>query len=498
MAEPRTTQEHEPAPQDAAGGSGRRLRIVLTVTLVGVLVALIAVLAAGFTTRQGSSGVIAPSPSGAASVLQAATPNASSATPNASSATPSGASGPALIAAVDDSGALTTMNESGGSVASYAVPGVVFGSPAWAPDGSRIAAIGSASDGTSLYVFPVRRGGPVGNGHPIVIYRSSDQPPFYLYWAPDSRKLAFLASEPVGLSLRIAPADGSAPLDGSGPGAIIRRGAPLYFDWVGADRLLLHVGSGASGFVGEVYVDGAAIAPAVAGTGDFRTASVSRDGQYLAYVRSEVGLAGEIVVASRGGASEHDLAVFGATAFAFDPTSDMLASIAAVKPVDGVPGFPVGPLRLIDARSGSVRTLLDGSVIGFFWAPDGRTIAALRLPSPGGQTADLGPILRDTALAFPQAAATPPPGAEVRLAFVDVSTGIVRSERVVQLASDFVSALLPYFDQYALSDRLWSPDSASILLPLVDASGRTRLVAVPADDTDSRPIADGVSGFWSP
>src|ERR1017187_5503097 len=155
MAEPRTTQEHEPAPQDADGGSGRRLRIVLTVTLVGVLVALIAVLAAGFTTRQGSSGMIAPSPSGAASGLQAATPNAAS-------GTPSGASGPALIAAVDDSGALTTMNETGGSVVSYAVPGVVFGSPAWSPDGSRIAALGSASDGTSIYVFPVRRGGPVG------------------------------------------------------------------------------------------------------------------------------------------------------------------------------------------------------------------------------------------------------------------------------------------------------------------------------------------------
>src|SRR5450755_1670562 len=333
MAEPQTTQEHEPAPPDAARGSPRRLRIMLTFTLVGIVVALIAVLAAGFSTRQGSSGVIAPSPSGAASVVQAATPNASSATPNASSATPnassampSGASGPALIAAVDDSGALTTMNETGGSVVSYTVPGVVFGSPTWSPDGSRIAAIGSASDGTSIYVFPVRRGGPVGNAHPIVIYRSSDQPPFYLYWAPDSRKLAFLASEPVGLSLRIAPADGSAPLDGSGPGAIIRRGAPLYFDWVSADRLLLHVGSGASGFVGEVAVDGAAIAPAVAGTGDFRAASVSRDGQYLAYVRSEAGLAGEIVVASQAGASEHDLAVFGASAFVFDPTGDTLAS----------------------------------------------------------------------------------------------------------------------------------------------------------------------------
>jgi len=101
-------------------------------------------------------------------------------------------------------------------------------------------------------------------------------------------------------------------------------------------------------------------------------------------------------------------------------------------------------------------------------------------------------------MVLPVAAATPPPATEVRLAFVDVSTGVVRSERVVRLGSHFVNELLPYFDQYAQSHRLWAPDSASILLPLVDAIGRTRLVVVPADGTDSRPIADGLSGFWSP
>jgi hypothetical protein len=61
-----------------------------------------------------------------------------------------------------------------------------------------------------------------------------------------------------------------------------------------------------------------------------------------------------------------------------------------------------------------------------------------------------------------------------------------------------VNELLPYFDQYALSHHLWSPDSATILLPLVDAAGRTRLFLVAADGTDSLPVADGVSGFWSP
>jgi WD40-like Beta Propeller Repeat. len=390
------------------------------------------------------------------------------------------------------------MDEHGGSLVSYAVPGVVFGFPAWSPEGSRIAAVGYGPDDTSIYVFTVQRGGGSGHADPVVIYRSPDRPPFYLYWTPDGRKLGFLATESAGISLRIAPADGSAPLDGSGPGAVIRQGAPLYFDWEGADRLLLHVGSGSGAFVGEVGLDGTAVAPAVPGSGNFRSASVSRDGRYLAYVRSVTDSSGEIVVASRDGASRQDLAVFGPAAFVFDPTGDTIASIAADKPVKDALAFPLGPLRLIDARSGSVRTLLDGSVVGFFWAPDGRTIAALRLARPGDKTADTGAVLTGAAMARPAAAATPPPSAEVRIAFVDVSTGVVRSERVVRLASHFVSELLPYFDQYALSHRLWSPDSASILLPLIDAIGRTRLVLVPANGTDSPPVVDGVSGFWSP
>jgi TolB protein len=496
MAEPRTDGEQGSAPQDAAGGSRGRLKIVVPLTLFGVLVAVAGVVAIGLTARQGTSRGVASAPSGTPPG-SSAPPNAFSVDPNASSAAPSGASATSLIAVVDDTGALATTDGRGGSLVSHAAPGVVFGFPAWSPDGSRIAAVGYGPDDTSIYVFNVRQGERGGDVKPVVVYRSPDRPPFYLYWAPDGRKLAFLATEPVGLSLRVAPADGSAPLDGSGPGAIIRRGAPLYFDWMGADRLLLHVGSGSIAFAGEVGLEGASVAPPVPGTGDFRSASVSRDGRYLAYVRSETASSGAIVVASRNGMSRHEVAVFGPAAFVFDPTGDTLASIAAIGPVKEPLGFPLGPLRLMDARSGAVRTLLDGSVLGFFWAPDGRTIATLRLARAGDQTADAGPALT-AGMVPPMAAATPPPATEVRLAFVEVSTGVVRSERVVRLGSHFVNELLPYFDQYAHSHRLWAPDSASILLPLVDATGATQLVAVPADGSDSQAIADGVSGFWSP
>ena len=485
---------------------------MVPLAVAGVIVVVAVILASGLLTGQDGSRVVQSPPSGAPSASSglaaasspvptpgsSAAPDGSLAAPNFSAAALPGAFGSPLIAVVDESGGLRTMDEHGGAVVSYAVPGVVFGFPAWSPDGSRIAVVGSGSKDTSIYVFTVPRGGRGADSDPVVIYRSPDRPPFYLYWTPDGRKLAFLATEPVGISLRVAPADGSAPLDGSGPGAVIRRGAPLYFEWEGADRLLLHVGLGSDAIVGEVGLDGTAVAPTIPGTGEFRSASVSHDGRYLAYVRSETDLSGQIVIASREGSGEHKVDVFGPAAFVFDPSGDTIASIGAEKPFDNALGIPLGPLRLIDAPSGSVRTLLDGPVVGFFWAPDGRTIAALRLPGSGGTTADSGPVLTGFAPAGPAASAPPRPGVDLRMAFVDVSSGVVRSERVVRLGSHFVNELLPYFDQYALSHSLWSPDSASILLPLVDSDGRTGLVPVSADGADRPPIAAGVSSFWSP
>ncbi len=413
------------------------------------------------------------------------------------------------------------MDERGGSLVSFDVPGVVFGMPTWSPDGSRIAAVGSSADDAAVYVFrapAADRGGPA---KPIAVYRSSDSPPFYLYWTPDGRKVAFLATDADGLALRIAPADGSAPLDGSGAGAIIRRGAPLYFDWEGADRLLLHVGSGSSAFVGEVGLDGERAPRTLPGTGSFRAAGASRDGRFVAFVRAgQDPTGGEIVVAARDGTGPHGLPAFGPAAFNFDPTGDLLAAVAADRPVANPPPFPLGPLRLLDPRSGDARTLLDGAVVAFFWSPDGRTIAALRLVDGGGNQALEAPATFVAARtvrvgsAVPAvpigagrvpapaealfAAASPPPGVEVRLVFVDVASGAIRSDRPVRLGSEFVNALLPYFDQYALSHRVWAPDSSALLLPLVDASGGSRLVVLPADGGADRPIAPGVSGFWSP
>jgi TolB protein len=419
---------------------------------------------------------------------------------------PGAAGGPTTgsIAAIGRDGSLSLVEAGGRATVLSDGAGVDFGFPAWSPDGSRIAVIAAGANQTSISVFGVDRAAAPASPGPVVIYRSATIRPFYLYWVPGGRKVSFLAGEDDGLSLRTAPADGSAPLDGGGSDTVIRRGEPLYYEWIGADRLLLHVGAGSETFLGEVGVDGASAAPALRQAGVFRAAVLSADGRYVAYVRAGSKGRDAVVVASRDGSEEHTLPVFGIAAVVFDPTGDTVASIGAARRDLTDLAFPIGPLRLMDARSGTARTLLDGLVVGFFWSPDGRTIAALRLRAAGGSTADRGPVLAAAALSSPTASPTAPlasptaPPTEVHLVFVDVATGATRSDRVVTLGRQFLAELLPYFDQYALSHRLWAPDSTAILLPLVNAGDETQLVALRPDGGSDPFMIDGDAGFWSP
>ena len=70
--------------------------------------------------------------------------------------------------------------------------------------------------------------------------------------------------------------------------------------------------------------------------------------------------------------------------------------------------------------------------------------------------------------------------------------------QALALSPLFVNQVLPYFDQYALSHRVWSPDASSILLPVIGDDGTERLEVLPADGSAPRVLAPGSMGFWSP
>ena len=359
-----------------------------------------------------------------------------------------------------------------------------YGFPTWSPDGSRIAAVRASGTGTEVVVFdPASSGDPVD---PVVLLHNEQIAPFYLFWAPDGEALTFLATEGNVLALRIAPIDGSAPVDGSGPGATVRTGNPFYYDWIGRDRLIAHIGVGPEAFLGEIGLDGVATGEALTDPGEFRSAVVNRDQTSIAFVRGPDRTESAIVVAARDGSSEHAMTVFGPSAMAFDPTGTTLATIGPNEPVPPDVGFPIGPLRLIDAASGEVRTLLDGFVVGFWWSPDGRTIAALRVQPAIGSASGASPAPSPT-----------PVDNEPHLVFVDVASGMVRSQPVVQPGQRFIETFLIYFDQYALSHRIWAPDSSSFLLPEALPDGSTQLT-VRFPDGEPPVALEGDIGFWSP
>ncbi len=327
----------------------------------------------------------------------------------------------AQLAVIDDTGHLSTMDANGGSVVRHDLEDVRFTFPAWSPDGSHIAVTGVGPGGSGVYVIAIgnEAAAPAGGGaassepgdagnssggagssgapngtpnaqeQPLAIYLSQDRPAFYLYWTPNSRSVAFLTSQASGaIDLRVAPADASADA------TIVRQGAPMYWAWVDDARLLVHAGGGTDAFLGEVAPDGEAATggvDAVDGTGAFRAPAVSADGLLRAYAGRGTDRAAAVIVEPRGaaaggganGAARTEVKVLGPAAVEFDPAGDLLAFVARATTDAPTVELPVGPLKIVDPNSGKVRTLLPGSVVGFFWSPDGRSIAALRLSTSG-------------------------------------------------------------------------------------------------------------------
>lgn len=359
--------------------------------------------------------------------------------------------------------------------------------PAWSPDGRQVAAIAASRAAAGVYVIADDE-----EQEPVAVYTSSSEPPFYLYWSPDGEQISFLANHPdAPMALHLASAAG----DGS---RLVTTGGPFYWNWsADGKQMLIHTGfTGDGARLALLNTETDVIGDNIAPPGYFQAPGISADGRFLAYAEAAGGVS-RIVVADSAGGSRFEARHNGIAALTWSPAANKLAFISSAEA--GASGF-VGPLRVMDAQTGEVMLLSRERVLSFFWSPDGRSIAYLNLTSRSNNdiTAGLSPAVVSVKNRPPARLAQQRNLPTFDLVLMDVESG---NGRVLlsnfQLSVPFITQFLPFFDQYALSHRLWSPDSDALVLPVVE-DGANRIVVIPASGGPKRTLADGAMAFWSP
>ncbi len=394
------------------------------------------------------------------------------------------------IAFVDAAGRMGTVAAAGGDERLIGAEDAVLLFPAWSPDGRSLAAVGSTAEGPGVFAVADSDGAALT---PLYVNRRGA--PIYLYWSPDGQAVSFIANHDDGLALYLAPAQGGEEA------RLLATGSPFYWQWAEAgDELLIH--SGAS-FPGAriAFLDVAAGGEPgddLGAAGFFQAPGISAGGRYLAWAEVDNTRARWLVVRQTESGEEQRLPHRGNIAMSWSPAGDrdLLAFVSPAAANRRAFSY-YGPLRLLDATSGEVGLLSDLTVLAFFWSPDGRYIAYITVAGQDdGEQAAGG--LTTVSLTESEPAAQQ---GNLRLALwvVDVESGLGQQRLVFRPTAMYLTQFLPFFDQYALSHRIWSPDSAALVLPIAgDTPQEDTIYVVPAHAGAAYDVAKGTIAFWSP
>ena len=364
--------------------------------------------------------------------------------------------------------------------------------PTWSPDAQSVVfsaitpdAAGGGAPTVSLLEYDR------GAGETRVIHRPA--PGFagllangvvhYPTWSPDSSKLAFAAvTRARGLALYLY--DARAP--DAKPRFVLDEG-PLWTVWSSdSSRLLVH--RGAEHFIVRAD-DGAARAlaiepspyrvPAWKPPSDTPTVIVPSGALEYA-VRAFAPLSG-------GGldVGEPPIARVGANAaFAWSSDGERIAIADGATPIlyRGSAMLAYRRLTILDADARTPTARAAGNLLAHFWSPDGAKIAYVEIADARGR---------------------------LRWRLLDAESGESFDLAEFTPSADQLT-MFQFFDQYAYSHSLWSPDSRRLVFAgsLWDAasaaswSAQTRESRVYVLDTgptrSAQAIADGVLGVWSP
>jgi dipeptidyl aminopeptidase/acylaminoacyl peptidase len=241
-----------------------------------------------------------------------------------------------------------------------------FGEATWSAHGGALAYVASRHDRGPTTIYVIRRAG----GRPVPL-TPAGYDAWSPAWSPDGRRLAYAAGRVVPGSFELAPDDlYVVAADGGRRIRLTHDGADESSpSWSPDGRRLAYVRDGR---VFVISADGTGARPLSAGRDS--EPQWSPDGHWIAYVHGMLG-AGELTVVHPDGTGIRVLGGPGVDCPRWSPRGDRIAyrlyGAVRVVGVDGGPALaPVGPTA-------------DGYSCDYAWAPDGSAILVASLGTDG-------------------------------------------------------------------------------------------------------------------
>lgn len=398
------------------------------------------------------------------------------------------------IAYVNPEGHLCLIAPVGGTLIVLDVTSRKFQFPAWSPDGTCLAAMSMMPNNSGIFALPIHSSGLIDEDELRPLYVNHIQRPFYLYWSPDNKTISFVASHPQGLGLHLIARTGRDH-------RLLTIGQPCFWDWTPeGEELLVHTGG--SGQVSRLTFINARSADRdemLSKPGFFQSPGVAPSGRFWAFATLDQNGETQVVVAERTDMARVTVSHHGAVALSWSPVQDVLAFMSPTEPARHF----YGALQLLDVHTGQFRTLIDDTVLAFFWSPNGRYIAYFTLAAaiaPGttpSRTERNGTHTNGYKPLFPTLSRFVREDELIlNVWVVHVSSGERRLLTAFQPVEEFISPFLAFFDQYALSHRIWSPTSDALVLSAI-VDDRKEVILVTLDSEHPQPIAEGSMACWS-